>query len=258
MRKPWENLINRAMMTLENGNWLKAVQYLRRSCELYPDQIEAHFDLADIYLHLGHLDAAFETIRKALAVEPLSFPCNFLLGNIYLAQGKIREALKIYLYLEKMTEKPPPELLFQIASAYYAKGCMEKALCYSMHAIEEDPSSIESYELAARIYFDKGNLIKAKDTYQEILSIDFENVNAHHMLGIIYSREKRWLDAIQEWEIALTIAPNEDETMRELACALSLLGDEENAVRLLHRALEINPENMQAKLDLCRVLQDRT
>lgn len=258
MNKPWERLFDRAMLTLEKGNWLKAVQYLKRSCDIYPDRIDAYYELGDIYFQLGHLDAAFEIMQKALAIDPLNFSCNFLLGNIYLAKGKLRDALKIYLYLEKMSDEPSAELLFNVATAFDCRGEKKKALHYATYATEEDPSFIEAYELAGRLLFETGDLKGAKGVYEEILSLEYDNINAHHMLGVIYAKENRWLEAIKEWEGVLAIAPESDETLRELGCALNLLGDGESAVRLLYRALEINPENVQAKIDLRRLLQMNT
>jgi len=258
MDRSWERLFNRAMITLEKGNWLKAVQYLKKSCELYPNQIEAHCELADIYLQLGHIDAAFEIVQQALAIDPLHFSCNFILGNIYLARGNVREALKTYLHLEKMTDEPSAELLFNIAVAYDYKGDRKKALYYATYATEEDPSFIEAYELMGRLLFENGDLKGARDIYREILSIEPYNIGAHHMLGVIYSRENRWLEAIREWERVLAIAPNSDETLRELGCALSILGEEEKAAQLLNRAVEINPENIQARIDLRTMLQEKS
>ena len=191
VNKAWERLFSKAIMTLEEGNWLRAVQYLKRSCELYPDQVDAHCELADIYLQLGHLDAAHEVVQQALAADPLDASCNFLLGNIYLAQGRLRDALKIYLYLEKMTEEPTPELLFNIASAFDKKGDKKKALNYAIYATEEDPSYIEAYELTGRLFFEMGELPEAKSAYQEILTIERNNANARQMLYVIYTRENR-------------------------------------------------------------------
>lgn len=258
MNKSYEKLFNRAIMTLEKGNWLKAVQYLKKSCELYPDQVDAHYELAEIYSQLGHLDAALEIVQQALAIDPLNFPLNFILGNIYLAQGKIRDALKIYLYLEKMADEPSAELLFNIATAYDCKGEKKKALYYANYATDEDPSFIEAYELTGRLLLENQDLEGAKKVFREILSIESDNINAHHMLGVIYSKENKWLEAIREWEGVLAVAPEADETLREMGCTLNLLGDGERAVKLLHRALEINPENIQARIDLRRLLQMNT
>lgn len=258
MNRPWEKLFSKALLTLDGGNWLKAVQYLKRSCELYPDKIDAHYELADIYLQLGHVEAAFEVVQQALKIDPMDYHCNFILGNIYLAQGKIRDALKIYLYLEKMADDPSPDLLLNIAMAFDCRGDKRKALYYASYAADEDPSFIEAYELTGRLLLENGDLEGAKKSFSEILSLEPDNIAAHHMLGVICSKESRWLDAIQEWEVVLEIDPESDETLRELGCAINLMGDGEKAVKLLHRALEINPENVQAKLDLRRLLHGKT
>lgn len=257
IHKSWEKLFNSAMMTLERGNWLKAVQYLKRSCELYPHRVEAYYELADIYLQLEHIDAAYEVLQQALAIDPFNFGCNFLLANIHLARGNVRNALKIYLYLEKMTDDPSPDLFFNIATAFECLGDRKKAIFYSNCATEEDPSFIEAYELEGRLLMENGDLKGAKRAFIEILSIEHYNINAHHMLGVIYSKENRLKEAIREWEGVLAIAPESDETLRELGCALNSLGDGEKAARLLNRALEINPENIQAKLDLKTLQQHK-
>ncbi|MBI5193546.1 MAG: tetratricopeptide repeat protein [Nitrospirae bacterium] len=258
MNKPWEKLYSKAMLTLDDGNWLKAVQYLKRSCELYPDKIDAHYELADIYLQMGHIDAAHEVVKAALATDPIDFQCNFILGNIYLAQGKVRDALKVYLYLEKMADEPIPDLLFNIAMAFDCKGDKRKALYYASFATDEDPSFIEAYELTGRLLLENGDLKGAHNAFMEILSLEPDNISAHHMLGVIYSKEKRWLEAIKEWEIVLSMVPDADETLRELGCAVNLLGDAEKAVKLLHKAIEINPENVHAKLDLRKLLHGKS
>ena len=196
MNNAWEKLFNKALVTLERGNWLRAVQYLKRSCDLYPEQVDAHYELADIYLQLGHVDAAHEVVQQALSVDPLNPACNFLLGNIYLAQGRVRDALKIYLYMEKMSDEISPELLFNIATAFDKKGDKRKALHYAMYATDEDPSFIEAYELTGRILFEMGDLIGAKNAYQEILTIERNNINARQMLCVIYAKENTALKPI--------------------------------------------------------------
>ena len=106
MNKAWERLFSKAIMTLEEGNWLRAVQYLKRSCELYPDEVDAHCELADIYLQLGHIDAAHEVVQQALAVDPLNASCNFLLA-IFISRREGEDALKIYLS-GKISDEPSP------------------------------------------------------------------------------------------------------------------------------------------------------
>ena len=64
----------------------------------------------------------------------------------------MRDALKIYLYLEKISDEPSPELLFNIANAFDKKGDKKKALNYALYATEEDPSYIEAYELTGKLF----------------------------------------------------------------------------------------------------------
>ena len=59
-----------------------------------------------------------------------------------------------------------------------------------------------------------------------------------------------------EWEEAMEVAPS-DEVLRELGWTLNMAGEKEAAVSMLEEALDLNPLNLQARIDLGSVLMDQ-
>ena len=124
------------------------------------------------------------------------------------------------------------------------------ALEYMELAIEDDPSYFECLEVIGKLQLDAGRLPEAKKALLELLEADPGNIGAHHTLGVVYSKEQNWGQAIEEWETVLKLAPDTDDTLRELGWAFNMSGDYENAVTSLKKAIEMNPENLQARIDL--------
>ncbi|HEX9758235.1 MAG TPA: tetratricopeptide repeat protein [Nitrospiria bacterium] len=246
-----ERFMNKAMgALLDEGNWLKSVQYLQQAMVIDPSYLPPYYELTDIYLQIGHVEAAIGVVQKALKMDAHDYQNNFNLANIYLVQGKVDEALAIYRKLERVFKDSSPDLLFNVATAYHTKGQRQLALRYVQRVLGEDPSYLEGFELKGKILFEQGNFPGAKAALRKVLELERNHVSANHLLGVIYSRESRWRAAIKVWRKAVTFSPNNDETLRELGWAYKMVGDEEHALAMLKKALELNPENLQARIDL--------
>lgn len=259
MKKESERFINKAALALDRGNWLLAVQFLRKVLAADPRHLPAYHELADIYLHLGHFEAAFEVVQRAVEHYPADYQSSFILANIFLVQNKPDDALCIYRRLGKarLPEQEVADLFFNMALAYHAKNQMALALRCLGQAIDEDNEYVEAYELTGKILFERKDRKGAKQAFERVLELEPKNLNAHHMLGIIHSKESKWEEAIKEWEMVLSFAPETDEAMRELGWAFNMIGQEEKAVHYLRKALDINPQNIQARIDLGAVFMGK-
>ena len=250
MEKELEKLFNKGVAALDEGNWLRAVQYFKKCQQMDSSYLPAYHELADIYYFNGQLDAALAEIKDALVLAPDDPEANFALGSIYVSQDKYKEALRVFKRLEGETGEQSAELYYNIGICYKNLGHNETALEYLESALEEDPSYYECLDPIGSIQLAAGKLDEAKKTFLELLDADPANINAHHMLGVIYSKQFMWKAAMEEWETVLNMAPNTDEALRELGWALNMTGEYEQAVNSLRKALEMNPHNLQARIDL--------
>lgn len=250
MEKDTKYYYNKGVATLEEGNWLMAVQLFRKCLEIDPAFTPAMHELADIYYTNGQYDAAAAVLKDAIVADPKDFDANFALGNIYFAQEKYTDALRLFKRLEQEAAEFTPELNYNIGMTYKHLNMPDLALQYLNSAIEDDPSYYECLEPIAKLHLEAGRLEEAKKALNEGLEADPGNINMHHMLGLVYSKELSWKAAIEEWETVLKLAPNTDDTLRELGWAFNMSGDYENAVTSLKKAIDMNPNNLQARIDL--------
>jgi tetratricopeptide (TPR) repeat protein len=250
LEKELERYYNKGVSALEDGNWLLAVQYFRKCIEMDSKYSPAYHELADIYYQNGQLEAATAVLKDALLLDPKDMEATFALGSVYLSQGRHTDALRVFKRLETEAPEFAPELYYNIGICYKNLDKPVLALEYMELAIEDDPSYFECLEVIGKLHLDAGRLPQAKKALLELLESDPGNIGAHHTLGVVYSKEQNWGQAIEEWETVLKLAPNTDEALRELGWALNMVGDYEKAVTSLKKAIEMNPHNLQARIDL--------
>ena len=258
MRKQSDRFIHKALAALDEGNWLKAVQFLRTAQDHDPGHLVPYHELADIYIHIGNLDAALAVIRDAAKIDPDDYQTNFILANIYLIQNKPDAALKLYTKIENVFQGSSPDLLFNMALAAHALNAPEEVLAYLKRVLAEDPSYTEAFELEAKVRFEKDDLDGAEKVLNTLLKMEPDHVLAHHLLGLVFAKCSRWEAAVREWEEALALTPDAEETMRELAWAYNMVGNDARAVSMLEKILEMNPANLQARIDLGAVFMSKS
>lgn len=250
MDKELEKYYNKGVAALEEGNWLLAVQHFRKCLELDGRYSPAYHELADIYYQNGQLDAATSVLKDAIILDPKDMEATFALGSVYVAKGKFTDALRVFKRLEHEAPEFAPELYYNMGICYKNLNKPVMALDYMEMALDDDPSYFECLEVIGKLHLDAGRLPEAKKTFLDLIESDPGNIGAHHSLGVVYSREMNWGNAIAEWETVLKLAPNTDEALRELGWALNMVGDYEKAIAALKKAIEMNPNNLQARIDL--------
>ena len=247
-------LYQKALAASQAGNWLKAVHFLKLLRMQDPAFLPAYHELVQIYLHRGQAALAKETIVQALEVAPQDGQSLILLADIHLSLGEVEQALLLYQELEKKSDSPSPDLLLHLAIVYSMKREWDMALSYLELVIDQDPELLDAFELEGKIRLERGDLEEAEAAFLDVLDLEPEHLMANHLLGVTYAKQGRWRAAIRQWEFTLSISPDADETLREMGGAWTMLGQDEQAVDILKRALEINPKNLQARIDLGIVL----
>jgi tetratricopeptide (TPR) repeat protein len=127
------------------------------------------------------------------------------------------------------------------------------------YQIQRFPDAAKFYEAANRIrpnqdepiiklgnaLFDAEQYEQAATWYEKALQQRPKDVNVRSDLGLTYFlREPRDIDrAIKEFQTSLSIDPNHEMTLQNLAIAYSEKGDKENAEKTVERLKKVNPEN---------------
>jgi tetratricopeptide (TPR) repeat protein len=115
--------------------------------------------------------------------------------------------------------------------------------------VAADPSSLAFLPLAAA-YREQGRHDAALRLCLRGLERHPDNVEAHHLLGLLYREAGEELRAFDEWDIALALDADHAPSRREIGLSAHARGEWALAVRHLERALEHDTFDAQVRAAL--------
>lgn len=103
---------------MKTRDWETAGIWLRQAAKIQPGFFEAYFLLGDVYVEQGRLDEAIETYGWAIKVRPDDESTHFKLGLAYVAQNNWNAALGQYHTLRTLNQAVAGELFDKIVYAF--------------------------------------------------------------------------------------------------------------------------------------------
>lgn len=214
----WYGYNEIARFYLDHGRHEEAARALQTIVRLAPDHAAAHHNLAFVYIKIGRYDDAIERAADSvkLGIGPL--------GYSTLGRG------------------------------YLAKGCTEDALLNLQHAVREaeriEEQTGEPYATRYLFWKNQGDGLvvagrdgEAREAFTQTVnfSLEFLAERPRHRVAAAYlalalahlGRKNEALAAVEE---ALSIAPQNEETLLHAATAYELVGERKLALSLLESA----------------------
>ena len=245
----------------------------------YPNDIDAHFGLAEIELYEGRFSGAQNqymealkrqnTNRKALLSLAL---VNAERGQSETAENYLRQALSYY--------SGEPEVHYLASIIYSMKGDYETAEKQARIAVEVNSSYDKAYDMLSTILYKQSRYKEVIDISDYLISRNRKNTNAWFIKGVAQCKLGNVASAIETWTAGLNINP-QDEIMRsamenEVRNTLSLEDsrrsyyaqyhitnakqyasryDGSGAVYEYQRALLLDPMNYEARMAYADILE---
>lgn len=165
-------------------------------------------------LDMQDFEAAAQSFKKAMALEPENMEFQYHLAVTYVRLKKNDEALEIFESLIKKDPKNYFKTYFDIAALYSTQGLYQKALDTLNLAEKADPNS-------ARVYLEK---------------------------GYVYKNLKEYDQAIKSFNRAKEIDPKQSQLVYYMIGAVDLEREEfENADLMFKKAIKIAPKTPLAQ-----------
>ena len=117
----------------------------------------------------------------------------------------------------------------------------ELALAEFQRAIELDPTEESAYEGLARALEGVGRRAEAEEVFRDLIARHPEEWALHNKLGSFYFRGSRFLEARRSFQRAVTLAPDYANGFANLGAACQQMGEPEDAIRALKKAIELKP-----------------
>ena len=232
------------------GHLEQAKKAYLSALDIDPDYPDAHFNLARIYLSEENLTAARSECEKTLAIAPEHAAALGQLAQIYLEEKSPEQALRL---AEKRVELQAKNasawhLLGQI---YYQLHALLEANNALKTAYELDPQLPDLELDLAHSYYQMGQHDLALKHYLR----QTDHRDAAYNIGVILSNQQRLNDAIPYFETALAKDPQHIASHLNLAAVYLKLNKRDAAINHYQAALTLDPNNAQIKHILSALTQ---
>ncbi len=139
-----ETVIAYAGLLMASGDYKKAGDELRALIEREPMNADAYFNLALVEGLAGDEEAEFETLEKAIAVDPGHSQALSVLGSIYLSESELKKSSEMF---KRALESDPDNIiaLTGLGSALIREEKYQEAEGHLNRAVELDPENPFTY-----------------------------------------------------------------------------------------------------------------
>ena len=197
---------------------------------------------------IGAFQEANGVFRDAAARAPTDPEINTQWGELFLEKHNKADALKSFQAALEADEKWTPALLG--AAQALEDDDPPQAVAAAKKALEINPSYVDAHVFLARQAMDQDHRDEARESLRKALAVNPSSLNAHAALAAIAYVEDKQAEFEAEATKVLAVAPRFSDVYRvtgELA-AHNYRFDE--AVTLVRRGLELEPQNPRALSDL--------
>ncbi len=245
-----------------------ALDHVRTFLETSTEHALAHALAARLFEDLGDTEAAKDSCRRSIAIDPFKSKVRAQLERLLRTSEHVDEAHKQLRALEivgRLNQSfgaarlgPVKELDLlrelqvidaasgfalnrRLAKALLRSGKLEQGLALYETVDRDDRFSVEDRLIFARILVDIGKRQRARELYEEIVIHDVKNHTAQASLAILDNGLGRHQEARRRTETALDSDPWVAVYHAALAQARLLGRDEEGAIRSWQTAVELAP-----------------
>jgi len=235
----------------------QAVEYFNRAIAEDPNYALAYAGLADSYIQLaGRLLPPNEVMPKArVAIErALQLDGSLAEGHSSLAQVKLFYEFDwsgARAEFRRASElNPGSALIHQMNGLFFvAQGKADESLAESARALEFDPVSTSSGCLRARLLYYAHRYDQAIDLYRKTLETDPTVAGHCTWASFAFQKTSRFDEAITAARQSSEASPNEMLPRAALARAYGVMGNRDEARKLLQRMVDLSKRRFISEYD---------
>jgi type IV pilus assembly protein PilF len=179
------------------GDVRTALREFEESLKLDDDFAEAHNALA-LLLHLSFdkKDESEKHYRRALEIRPTFSEAKVNLGNLYLDQGRLDEAIALYEQaLNDMLYATPYIAEANLGWAYFKKGDSSRAIDHLRAAVTTNPQFCLGYKDLGLVQDARGDLAAACTEFGKFVEACPKVAEAYQLRGSCEIRQGRTTEA---------------------------------------------------------------
>ena len=248
-RNSWEARFNLSLALLQKHDAARAARELRVAVRIKPDDPLGHIALGEALGELGQNETAIEEFKFALKSDPKSVPALDGLAKALIAQKRYSAAIA---YLKDAPADPV--LQDDLAVAYSSNGDVAEAVKLLAHLVQQNPSLPDRHARLGLAYTQESQFRQAVDEFREALRLDPRNdiTRLSYVKALIILAE--FHTALPEIQNYFLRKPHDFDGLYLMGVVDRGLGDYGAAEPLLKRAVALNPNHYDSRYNLGFVL----
>ncbi len=237
-----------ANIELEDGHVPAALDAARRAVAAGPDDASFHLTLGRVLRLAGDLDGAVAAYRQALRLNDRLAGAHSNLCHALRLGGSLDEAVTHGRRAVELDPKLAPAHV-NLAAALRGLGRPALAAHHLAIALELEPGNVSATTSLAHAQLDSGDIPAARENYLRALSLDPSSVPAHLGLGHLQSQLGEVDAALASFREARRLAPQDPHALLSLVNLVREQGDPsmvEFALASCRELLARDPEHDEA------------
>jgi tetratricopeptide (TPR) repeat protein len=233
-----------------------ALATLAQAIELDRKRLDLRYYLARTHLALKDVDAAENVLRAAVTEMPESVEAKLALADLLAAHRSAEVAER---ELRALVAAQPDDVDLRLGLGRYLESRGETAKARAAYeeivAQDEDaPAALTARNRIAALLIREQKLKEAEAVLAEVLERNPQDTEGLMLRGNIALASGRPTDAIADLRAVLRDQPNSVPVMRSLARSHLVNGEPALAEEVLKNAVQANPKDYDARLELAQVL----
>jgi tetratricopeptide (TPR) repeat protein len=233
---------------MKSGNFTGAVSTYSQVTKLQPAFAEGYFNLGLAEEQAGQLDDARADLKKALHLKPGLRGANLFLGTIAYRQNRFKDAEES-LIEETRIDPHSAKAFMWLGVCRLAEDNPQAAIAPLDKAFALDPKDVDILYHRGRAY-----LLVANASYDTMFKLDHDSLRVHQVLGEAYAQGYRNQDAINEFVLAIKMAPRQPGLHEELGDQDWAAGHLDDAAAAYREELRVDPSAATAMFKLGSLL----
>lgn len=272
-----------------SGQYQLSVKEFNRAISLKGTSVDAYIGLAETQVQMSDLTLAEENFNRAIELQPFNWQAQRSMGNYLYGTGRLREAVPYYqritqlmpesesslnnlgavyymlgdverastIWQQSLEINPTPTTYANIGSSLFFQGEFEQATQMYQQAIAQTPDDYEVWGMLGDAErFDSSDAalfrpsyLRAAELTRERLKINPTDAYALALLGHYQANLGNRELALEYITKGQAAGPENIYVFYPSATALVILGQPDDAMRALERAVELGYPPELAKID---------
>jgi tetratricopeptide (TPR) repeat protein len=230
-------------------DWEKAEAVYQDLAQHKPDAESPHLQLGDFHSFIGQFDKARSSYQQALSVKPDSEKAFVKLIALDLDRGEQEQAEA---QLEQFFQKHNKNVYGRALEArlQMAKGNVEEAIPNLQRVIKEEPSMAMAHQYLGVAYVSQNNLGQAAGELEQAVKLDPSLMGARNALATVRLAEGSYDMAIEQAEMAFRMNSRNIRAVRILGEAYLRKGEVSRAKRIYEAIVEQIPQDAPSHYSL--------